>query len=136
MTATGAVIDKSVLAQQAVRRTRRNFIADGAMAVASGAALLIVLAILTVILFDVVRNGTPHLSWAFLREAPREGMTAGGIFPAIIGMLEMVILMTLAGVPVGVATAIYLHEYSSPISPVTRTIRSRSTPRRCAGSAT
>ena len=93
------------------------------MAVASGAALLIVLAILAVILFDVVRNGTPHLSWAFLTEAPREGMTAGGIFPAIIGMLEMVILMTLAGVPVGVATAIYLHEYASPISPVTRTIR-------------
>ena len=93
------------------------------MAVASGAALLIVLAILAVILFDVVRNGTPHLSWAFLTEAPREGMTAGGIFPAIIGMLEMVILMTLAGVPVGVATAIYLHEYSSPVSPVTRAIR-------------
>ena len=93
------------------------------MAVASGAALLIVLTILAVILFDVVRNGTPHLSWAFLTEAPREGMTAGGIFPAIIGMVEMVILMTLAGVPVGVATAIYLHEYSSPVSPVTRTIR-------------
>ena len=123
MTATGAIVDKSVLAQQAVRRTRRNFVADGAMAVASGAALLIVLAILAVILFDVVRNGTPHLSWTFLTQAPRDGMTAGGIFPAIIGMLEMVILMTLAGVPVGVATAIYLHEYSSPISPVTRTIR-------------
>ena len=41
-------------------------------------------------------------------------MTAGGIFPAIVGMVEMVILMTLAGVPVGVATAIYLHEYASP----------------------
>jgi phosphate transport system permease protein len=121
--AAGAVVDKSALAQLAVRRTRRNFIADGAMAVASGAALLIVLAILAVILFDVVHNGTPHLSWAFLTEAPREGMTAGGIFPAIIGMLQMVILMTLAGVPVGVATAIYLHEYASPVSPVTRTIR-------------
>src|SRR5206468_1085059 len=87
------------------------------------AAMVIGLATLAVILFDVVRNGPPHRSWAFLTEAPREGMTAGGIFPAIIGMLEMVILMTLAGVPVGVATAIYLHEYSSPISPVTRAIR-------------
>ena len=121
--AAGAVVDKAALAQLAVRRTRRNLIADGAMAVASGAALLIVLAVLTVILFDVIRNGTPHLSWAFLTEAPRDGMTAGGIFPAIIGMLQMVILMTLAGVPVGVATAIYLHEYASPTSPVTRTIR-------------
>ena len=50
-------------------------------------------------------------------------MTEGGIFPAIIGMVEMVILMTLAGVPVGVATAIYLHEYASPVSPLTRAIR-------------
>ena len=50
-------------------------------------------------------------------------MTAGGIFPAIVGMVEMVILMTLAGVPIGVATAIYLHEYASPVSPLTRAIR-------------
>jgi phosphate transport system permease protein len=38
-------------------------------------------------------------------------------------MVEMVILMTLAGVPIGVATAIYLHEYASPVSPLTRAIR-------------
>lgn len=82
MTAGAATVgDRSALAQLAVRRTRRNLVADGAMAVASGAALLIVLAILTVILFDIVRNGTPHLSWAFLTEAPREGMTAGGSSP-------------------------------------------------------
>ncbi|HEY4183694.1 MAG TPA: phosphate ABC transporter permease PstA [Polyangia bacterium] len=93
------------------------------MALASGAALLIVLAVLAVILLDVLHNGLPRLSWAFLTQAPREGMTEGGIFPAIVGMVEMVILMTLAGVPVGVATAIYLHEYSSPVSPVTRAIR-------------
>ena len=105
------------------RRTRRNAAFDGALAVASGATLLLVLAVLAIILFDVVRNGLPRLSLGFLTEAPRDGMTAGGIFPAIIGMVEMVVLMTLAGVPVGVATAIYLHEYSSPVSPVTRAIR-------------
>ena len=105
------------------RRTRRYKAFDGALAVASGATLLLVLAVLTIILFDVVRNGLPRLSLGFLTEAPRDGMTAGGIFPAIIGMVEMVVLMTLAGVPVGVATAIYLHEYSSPVSPVTRAIR-------------
>jgi phosphate transport system permease protein len=98
-------------------------VADSALAVATGATLLLVLAILVVILFDVLRNGLPHLSWAFLSEAPREGMTQGGILPAIVGMVEMVVLMTLAGVPVGVATAIYLHEYASPVSPVTRAIR-------------
>jgi phosphate transport system permease protein len=119
----GAAAERGVLAGIAARRTRRNLVADGALAVASGAALLIVLLVLAVILFDIVRNGVPRLSWAFLTEAPRDGMTAGGIFPAIVGMVEMVILMTLAGVPVGVATAIYLHEYASPVSPVTRAIR-------------
>jgi len=114
--------ERSEAARVAAARTRRNFFADGALAIASGAALAIV-AILTVILFDTLRHGTPHLSWAFLTEAPREGMTQGGIFPAIVGMVEMVILMTIAGVPIGVATAIYLHEYASPVSPLTRAIR-------------
>jgi len=114
---------RAALARRDARRTRKNLFADGALATASGAALLIVLAILAVILFDIVRNGTPHLSWTFLSQAPTEGMTAGGIFPAIVGMVEMVFLMTLAGVPIGVATAIYLHEYASPVSPLTRAIR-------------
>jgi phosphate transport system permease protein len=115
--------ERAALAAQAARRTRKNLFADGAVAVASGATLLIVLFILVMILFDVIRNGTPHLSWTFLSQPPKDGMTAGGIFPAIVGMVEMVILMTLAGVPIGVATAIYLHEYASPVSPLTRAIR-------------
>ena len=120
---TVATAERAAAANLATVRTRRNFFADGALAIASGAALAIVLAILTVILFDTIRHGLPHLSLSFLTEAPREGMTQGGIFPAIIGMVEMVILMTLAGVPIGVATAIYLHEYASPVSPLTRAIR-------------
>jgi len=93
------------------------------MAISSGLAAFVVLAILAVILFDIVRHGVSHLSIAFLTQAPREGMTAGGIFPAIIGMVEMVLLMTVAGVPVGVATAIYLHEYAPAASRLTRLVR-------------
>jgi phosphate transport system permease protein len=121
--AAGTVPDRATLDRASASRTRRNLVADGVMAIASGAALLIVLLILAVILFDIIRHGVPRLSIAFLTEAPRNGMTEGGIFPAIVGMVEMVFLMTLAGVPVGVATAIYLHEYASPVSPVTRAIR-------------
>jgi phosphate transport system permease protein len=125
VSANGATttVERAAVAHQAAVRTRRNLFADSALAIACGAALLIVLAILTIILFDTIRHGAPHLSLAFLTEAPREGMTQGGIFPAIVGMVEMVILMTLAGVPIGVATAIYLHEYASPVSPLTRAIR-------------
>jgi phosphate transport system permease protein len=110
-------------AQRVLVRTVSNRLGDAVMAVSSGAATLIVLAILGVILFDVLRSGLSHLSLTFLTQAPRDGMTAGGIFPAIIGMVEMVFIMTLAGVPVGVATAIYLHEYAPPQSRLTRIIR-------------
>jgi len=123
VSASGATAPGTALPRPSLVGTRRNLLADGALAIASGAALLLVLAILTVILFDTIRHGTPHLSIGFVTQAPREGMTQGGIFPAIIGMVEMVILMTLAGVPIGVATAIYLHEYASPVSPLTRAIR-------------
>jgi len=121
--AQATAADRAALALQVARRTRRNFLADGALAAATGATLLIVLAVLAMSLFDIFRNGAPHLSWTFLSQPPSEGMTAGGIFPAIVGMVEMVVLMTLAGVPIGVATAIYLHEYASPVSPLTRAIR-------------
>jgi phosphate transport system permease protein len=104
-------------------RTVSNRFGDAAMALSSGLATLVVLAILTIILVDVIRNGVSHLSMTFLTQAPREGMTAGGIFPAIVGMVEMVFLMTIAGVPVGVATAIYLHEYAPAQSRLTRLIR-------------
>ena len=110
-------------AQRIFVRTVGNRLGDMALTISSGIATAIVLAILAVILVDVLRNGLPHLSIEFLTQAPREGMTQGGIFPAIVGMVEMVILMTLAGVPVGVATAIYLHEYASARSPATRLIR-------------
>ncbi|HVZ74724.1 MAG TPA: phosphate ABC transporter permease PstA [Polyangia bacterium] len=93
------------------------------MALSSGFATLLVLAILAIILIDILRNGIGHLSLTFLTQAPSEGMTAGGIFPAIVGMVEMVVLMTLAGVPVGVATAVYLHEYAPAQARATRMIR-------------
>jgi phosphate transport system permease protein len=109
--------------QRVLARQVRNRVGDITLMSASGIATALVLAILAVILFDVIKNGVPHLSISFLTEAPREGMTAGGILPAIVGMVEMVFLMTLAGVPVGVATAVYLHEYAPAASPVTRVIR-------------
>jgi phosphate transport system permease protein len=110
-------------AQRVLVRTVSNRLGDAVMAIASGLATVVVLAILGVILFDVLEHGISHLSLTFLTEAPKEGMTAGGIFPAIVGMVEMVVLMTLAGVPVGVATAIYLHEYAPAEARLTRLIR-------------
>src|SRR6185436_7576235 len=86
------------------------------------AAFLIVLFVL-IILGNVMWFGSGSVNWEFLSAAPRQGMTAGGIFPAIYGTVLLVLLMTFALLPVGVATAIYLHEYARPDHFFTRAVR-------------
>jgi phosphate transport system permease protein len=85
-------------------------------------ATLIIFAILFVIIGNIVLQGHKIISWDFITKAPREGMTAGGIFPAIFGTVALVILMIIAVLPVGVMTAIYLHEYAKSESALTKTI--------------
>jgi phosphate transport system permease protein len=97
--------------------------ADQALAVLTGAAAVIILAMLAIIVFDVVFGGLRTLSWEFVSTAPREGMTAGGIFPAIFGTVALTLLMIIAAVPAGVATAVYLTEYASMQSRLARLVR-------------
>jgi phosphate transport system permease protein len=89
----------------------------------TGAAALLVVGMLGVILWDVARGGLGRVSWEFLSAAPTEGMTAGGIFPAIYGTAVMTLMMTAAVLPVGVLTAIYLHEYAPPRSRIAAGVR-------------
>lgn len=70
-----------------------------------------IVAILLVILTFLVVKGVGVISWDFLTEMPKEGMTEGGIFPAIIGTLILVAGSMLFAFPIGVMAAIYLNEY-------------------------
>jgi phosphate transport system permease protein len=96
---------------------------DAVLWFATGCATLLVMTILAIILIDVVIHGAPRLTLGFLTQAPSDGMTAGGIFPAIFGTVALVVLMTLAALPAGVATAIYLREYARPNALSTRLVR-------------
>jgi phosphate transport system permease protein len=80
-----------------------------------------VLAILTIIIY-IFWNGLPALSLEFLFSMPSEGMTAGGIWPAIVGTLYLTLGTAVIAVPIGLMAAIYLSEYA-PDSTFTRTIR-------------
>ncbi|MHB8093606.1 MAG: phosphate ABC transporter permease PstA [Candidatus Aminicenantales bacterium] len=82
----------------------------------------IVLAILLVFLYDIGRKGGGAVSWEFLTQAPRKGMTAGGIFPAIMGTFLVTVVTALLAVPLGMCAAIYLNEYARQ-SRLTRIIR-------------
>lgn len=75
-------------------------------------SLFVVLFILMVILFDITKKGIGVISWSFLTEAPRTGMTEGGIFPAIVGTFYVTLIATFFAVPLGIMAAIYLNEYA------------------------
>ena len=102
---------------------KRKRLGDLTLSLASASATALVLAVLVVIFVDIGVHGAPRLTLGFILEPPTNGMTAGGIMPALVGTLALVLLMTLAVVPVGVATAIYLHEYANPSSAMTRAVR-------------
>jgi phosphate transport system permease protein len=106
-----------------VSASRGRRIVGSGLTLLTGAAAALVVGMLALILWDVARGGAARLSWEFLTAAPDEGMTAGGIFPAIYGTAVMTILMTVAVMPVGVLTAIYLHEYAPPASRLAGAVR-------------
>ncbi len=87
------------------------------------AAVVVILMILAVILGNVLLNGIGVINWRFLTHPPEQGMEAGGIFPAIVGTVALVFLMVIAVLPIGVLSAIYLHEYTRSDSLITRLIR-------------
>ena len=82
-----------------------------------GFSVVLIIGILAVILGDVVYLGIGHVTWTFITDSPRQGLAEGGIYPAIIGTALLVMLMTIAAVPFGVATAVYLHEYTPKETP-------------------
>ena len=69
----------------------------------------------------LIIKGGPAISWEFLFSPPTNGMTAGGILPALVGTIWLVIVALLASVPIGVAAALYLSEYA-PDNWLTRAI--------------
>jgi len=76
-------------------------------------AVVLTTAMLAVVLGNIIWHGWEQITWEFLTAAPRQGMTEGGIFPAIYGTVLLVLLMTIFVVPVGVCVAIYFSEYAN-----------------------
>ncbi|MBF0285476.1 MAG: phosphate ABC transporter permease PstA [Magnetococcales bacterium] len=97
------------------KRTEKMFRAlFGFMVLILAIPVLMILAILLI-------KGGPAISMAFIFTDPTNGMTEGGIFPALLGTIWLVVVSMMASVPLGIAAAVYLSEYA-PDNWVTRAI--------------
>lgn len=87
------------------------------------AAVILIISVLFLIIGIIVYNGLDRFSWEFISSFPTDGMTKGGIFPAIIGTFILVIVMSIAAVPFGTITALYLTEYAKENSKFAAAVR-------------
>ncbi len=74
-------------------------------------AAVAIIPIIIVIAFLII-NGIEAISWEFLTQPPTNGMTEGGIMPAILGTIFLTLGTAIAAIPLGVGAAIYLAEYA------------------------
>lgn len=86
-------------------------------------ATLLVVVPVGLIIVVLVQKGLPGINWQFLSDIPRQGMRAGGIFPAIIGTIYLVLGAIVFALPIGLLSAIYLSEYARREGFLTRIIK-------------
>ena len=101
-----------------INSTQRQSFCFGGLTVVMGFVLLI----LVVIIGYILINGLPVIDWEFLTTGPDPGGRSGGIFPSIVGSLELIAGTALIAFPLGILTGIYLNEYARD-TPYTRVIR-------------
>ena len=111
--------DEFIFLTPAAKRSRwTQNIGFGALTAAS---LLTVLPIVALVIYIIIQ-GLPQISWEFLTQMPRDGMRAGGIWPAIVGTFYLTLGTAIFSVPLGIGAAIYIGEYA-PDPRWTRLIR-------------
>ncbi|MBU1913057.1 MAG: phosphate ABC transporter permease PstA [Candidatus Omnitrophica bacterium] len=85
-------------------------------------AMLLIVVPVSLIVVIIIQKGLPAINWQFLSDVPRQGMRAGGIFPAIVGTIYLVTGAIIFALPIGLLAAIYLSEYSKD-NPLNRIIK-------------
>ncbi len=99
-------------------RQNSQRIAFALISLAAASVILFVLFVVGV----VVLQGASATGWEFISAYPRDGMKAGGIFPAIVGTVLLTVGTAIISVPIGVGAAVYLSEYAED-NMLTRAIR-------------
>jgi phosphate transport system permease protein len=111
--AGSAGVERMPVLRPRPRRIRGRIVQGIMFGVFRAAAALNAVALLVVVSF-LVAKGWRAINWGFLTQAPTDSMTKGGILPCIVGTLCLSLGAILVAFPIGVASAIYLHEYAPP----------------------
>jgi phosphate transport system permease protein len=96
-----------------VFRTVRRHGGDTLLATFGLLATLLGLIALGALLYDVLRDGLPRLSWQFLTSYPSRRASEAGIFAALAGTFYVIVLTAAIAIPLGVAAAVHLEEYGA-----------------------
>jgi len=97
---------------EASQLNRKNDARQKLFKIALGGMTGLLILPVILILGTLIYKGAPVISFEFLFTNPTNGMTQGGIFPALLGTILLVVVALLASVPLGIAAAIYLSEYA------------------------
>lgn len=116
-TATGPAVRPGFNPELARRRLKGTLFYGACVA-----AIAITLLVLLFLLIDIAGKGIPGLSLAFLSNGPSRKPAQAGVLPALVGSIEMAILVGLLTFPFGVGAAIWLREYAGD-SRLTRLLR-------------
>jgi len=112
-------MNKTVFPQgQDIRKRRSQKLAFGIFTLLSYVMVLILFTILGFIIY----KGAGAISWEFITTAPSDGMTSGGIWPAIVGTFYLMIGSAIFAFPIGIMSGIYMNEYA-PKGKLVRFIR-------------
>lgn len=105
----GVSVDTGFVMTDNIRRRLRT---QRIVGIVFGAMAVGILIPLAAVVSCLVIKAWPSLTWDFLTNVPKNGMRAGGIWPALVGTMYTVTFSLLIAVPVGVAAGIYLNEYA------------------------
>ena len=97
---------------ESTQNNRKNLGWQKAFRILLGGMTATLILPVALILGTLIFKGAPVISFDFLFTNPTNGMTEGGIFPALLGTILLVLVALVASVPLGVAAAIYLSEYA------------------------
>lgn len=94
------------------KRMRKRLLLNKVFELIFLSTILISIAILFTLIFDVLQKGLGSLDWEFILNMPSSRPAKAGILPALLGTLWVILLIALISIPVGIGTAIYLEEYA------------------------